>query len=353
MSGSYSRQARTARAGRAGGQDAPGTGFEAVIPNPKLKLLDQVREVMRLKHYSIRTERSYCDWIRRYVKFHGMKSRADLEEAEARIELFLSDLAVNGKVAVATQNQAFNALLFLYHQVLHQQLGNIQAVRATRPQRVPVVLTPDEVKQVIAGLGGTPQLVVKLLYGAGLRLMEALRLRVQDLDFAMKQITVRDGKGFKDRFTVLPESAIPALQEHLVRVRRTHEEDLGEGFGAVYLPYALERKYPNAAREWRWQYVFPARDRSLDPRTGICRRHHLDEATINKAIKVAVTRAGLSKRASSHTFRHSFATAALQRGADIRTVQELLGHEDVATTMIYTHVLRVGGAGMKSPLDCL
>jgi integron integrase len=282
-----------------------------------------------------------------------MKSRSELEPAEAKIETFLSDLAINGHVAVSTQNQAFNALLFLYQQVLHQKLGNVQAIRATRPQRVPIVLTPEEVRKVLSALTGTPQLVVKLLYGSGLRLTEALRLRVQDVDFAMKQITVRDGKGFKDRFTVLPDSLIPALQDHLASKRLTHEEDLRVGCGEVYLPYALERKYRHAARDWRWQYVFPARDLSLDPRSGLKRRHHLDEATIGKAIKAAVERVGLTKRASSHTFRHSFATAALQAGADIRTVQELLGHEDVSKTMIYTHVLRTGSAGMKSPLDRL
>jgi integron integrase len=330
-----------------------GVRSDLITPNPKLKLLDQVREVMRLKHYSIRTERSYCDWIKRYVQFHHMHSREDLQGAEAKIELFLSDLAVNGHVAASTQNQAFNALLFLYREILHQTLESIQAVRSERPVRVPTVLTAEEVKRVLGAMSGTPQLVVKLLYGSGLRLMEALRLRVKDLDFEMKQLTVRDGKGAKDRFTVLAEGVIPALREHLEGVRLTQEEDLRAGGGAVYLPGALDRKYPNAAREWGWQYVFPARDLSTDPRTGIVRRHHLDEATINKAIKAAVRRVGIAKQVSSHTFRHSFATSALQRGADIRTIQELLGHNDVSTTMIYTHVLRQGGSGMKSPLDCL
>jgi integron integrase len=315
--------------------------------------MDQVREVMRLRHYSIRTEQAYCDWIRRYVHFHKMRSRADLGEAESKIELFLSDLAVNGQVAASTQNQAFNALLFLYREVLHQPFENVQAVRADRPVRVPVVLTVEEVKQVMAAMTGTPQLVVKLLYGSGLRLLEALRLRVQDLDFGMKQVTVRDGKGAKDRYTVLAEGAIPALKEHLVYVERIHQQDLRQGYGAVYLPGALERKFPNAALEWRWQYVFPARDVSTDPRSGEVRRHHIDEATVQKAIKVAAARTGIVKRVTSHIFRHSFATHALRRGADIRTIQELLGHEDVSTTMIYTHVLRQGGCGMKSPLDCL
>lgn len=327
-------------------------GFEAVVPNPKLKLLDQVREVLRLRHYSIRTEQSYCDWIRRYIRFHRMEAREELLPGTAKVEAFLSDLAVNGQVAAATQNQAFNALLFLYREVLHEPFENVKAVRAKRPIRVPTVLTADEVKRVIQAMSGTPQLAAKLLYGSGLRLMECLRLRVKDLDFEMKQLTVRDGKGAKDRYTVLAEGVIPALREHLAGVRLTHEEDLRAGYGAVYLPGALDRKYPNAAREWGWQYVFPARDLSRDPRSGVTRRHHLDEATINKAIKAAVVRVGIAKQVSSHTFRHSFATHALQRGADIRTIQELLGHNDVSTTMIYTHVLRQGGSGMKSPLDC-
>ena len=343
------RQAGTAQPERGGA----GVGFAAVVPNPKLKLMDQVREVLRLKHYSIRTERCYCDWIRRYIRFHQMKAREELMPGTAKVETFLSDLAVNGHVAASTQNQAFNALLFLYREVLHEQFENVQAVRADRPVRVPVVLTVEEARQMIVAMSGTPQLVVKLLYGSGLRLMEALRLRVQDLDFGMKQLTVRDGKGAKDRFTVLAESVVPALQEHLEQVRLTHQRDLQIGFGAVYLPGALDRKYPGAAREWGWQYVFPAQGFSVDPRSGQKRRHHLDEGTIHKAIKAAAARAGITKRASSHTFRHSFATALLQRGADIRTIQELLGHNDVSTTMIYTHVLRQGGSGTKSPLDCL
>jgi integron integrase len=336
--------------------DANSTGnskvYGLIVPNPNLRLLDQVREVMRLKHYSIRSERCYSDWIRRYIKFHNMRQRLELsQEPRRKIELFLSDLAVNGKVAASTQNQAFNALLFLYREVLHEPVAEIDAVRADRPVRVPVVLTAEEVRRVIPAMSGAPQLVVKLLYGSGLRLLEALRLRVQDIDVGMGQLTVRDGKGAKDRFTVLAQAAIPALQEHLESVRARHQEDLRNGFGSVYLPGALDRKYPNAAKEWRWQYVFPARDVSLDPRTGQRRRHHLDEATIHRAIKAAVLRAGIVKRVSSHTFRHSFATHALQGGTDIRTIQELLGHADVSTTMIYTHVLRQGGMGVKSPLD--
>ena len=314
--------------------------------------MDQVKEVMRLRHYAIRTEQCYCDWIRRYIKFHGMRSRDELSDARGKVEAFLSDLAVNSNVSASTQNQAFNALLFLYREILGQPFENVQAVKATRPVRVPVVLTV-EARDVITAMSGVPQLVVKLIYGSGLRLLEALRLRVQDIDFSMKQITVRDGKGAKDRFTVLAESVITPLREHLERVRLTHERDLREGGGSVYLPWAMERKYASAASEWKWQYVFPARDLSTDPRSGRIQRHHVDEATVQKAIRAAVLRRSLTKRATSHTFRHSFATHALQRGADIRTIQELLGHNDVSTTMIYTHVLRTGGNGMKSPLDCL
>jgi integron integrase len=325
-----------------------------IIPNPKLKLLDQVREVMRIKHYSIRTERCYCDWIRRYIHFHKMRLREELcQEPKAKMELFLSDLAVNGRVAAATQNQAFKSLLFLYREVLDQTIEGVSAVRADRPVRVPVVLTQDETRRVILAMSGTTQLVVKLLYGSGLRLLEGLRLRVQDVDLEMKQVTVRDGKGAKDRYTTLAGVLVPVLREHLAAVRLRHQEDLKNGYGAVYLPGALDRKYPNAAREWRWQYVFPARDLSKDPRSGQVRRHHLDEATIHRAIKAAVARVGIHKSVSSHTFRHSFATHGLQGGADIRTIQELLGHADVSTTMIYTHVMGQGGCGMKSPLDSL
>jgi integron integrase len=333
------------------GSQGTAAGYETVIPNPKAKLLDQVREVMRVKHYAIRTEATYCDWVRRYVRFHGFKCREELLPAEPKIEAFLSDLAVKGKVAVSTQNQAFNALLFLYREVLHTQLGDIDSVRSTRPVRVPTVLTSEEAKQIISLMSGTPQLVVKIIYGAGLRLLEALRLRVHDVDFGMKQVTVRDGKGAKDRYTMLPEKVIPALEEQLQKVKVVHQQDLAQGYGAVYLPGALDRKYPNAPREWGWQYIFPARDLSIDPRSGARRRHHLDEAAVQKAIKLAAGRSGIAKRVSSHTFRHSFATHMLQRGSDIRTIQELLGHNDVSTTMIYTHVLRQGGQGARSPLD--
>ena len=318
------------------------------------RLLDQVRNVMRLHHYSIHTERSYTDWIKRYIHFHHMRRREDLANGESKIETFLTDLAVNGKVAPSTQNQAMNALVFLYRQVLKAPLDEkIDAVRADRKVNVPVVLTREEVAKVVSLLDGEAQTIVKLLYGSGLRIMEAVRLRVKDVDFQMKQVTVRSGKGDKDRFTTLPVSLIPPLENQMRKARVLHEQDLAQGYGAVYLPYALARKYPSAAKEWAWQYLFPARDLSTDPLAGVLRRHHVDPSVVNKAIKVAVRRAGLTKVISAHSFRHSFATHLLQRGTDIRTIQELLGHTDVATTMIYTHVLQQGGQGVPSPLDDL
>ena len=323
-------------------------------PEPTPKLLDQVRQVLRIHHYSIHTERAYMDWIVRYVCFHRMRSRNDLVPTEAKIEAFPTDLAVNGKVAAATQNQAMNALVFLYKRVLnHAMDGPINAVRADRKLNVPVVMTREEVAAVLSLMDGTAQLVAKLLYGSGLRIMEAVRLRVKDIDFQMKQLTVRSGKGDKDRFTTFPATIAPLLQSHLAGVKTLHQQDLAQGHGEVYLPHALDRKYPNAPKEWGWQYLFPARDPSVDPRSGVTRRHHVDPSVINKAIKVAVRRAGLTKRISAHTFRHSFATHLLQRGTDIRTIQQLLGHNDVATTMIYTHVLQQGGQGVTSPLDDL
>ena len=307
-----------------------------------------------MHHYSIHTERSYLEWIRRFVGFHRMHSREELANGEGKIEEFLTDLAVRGKVSASTQNQAMNALVFLYRKVLKIPLDEkIDAVRAERKVNVPVVMTKDEVSRVISLMEGVPQLIVEMLYGSGLRVLEAVRLRTKDVDFAMKQVTVRSGKGEKDRFTTLSASLIPLLENHLRRVKAIHERDLAAGHGAVYLPYALERKYPNAATEWSWQYVFPAREVSTDPLSGVVRRHHVDPAVVNKAIKVAVRGAGLTKVVSAHSFRHSFATHLLQRGTDIRTIQELLGHNDVATTMVYTHVLRQGGQGVPSPLDDL
>ena len=308
------------------------------------KLLEDVRTVLRLHHYSIHTERSYVEWIVRFIRFHGMRSRQDLFPAEPKIEAFLTDLAVHGDVAAATQNQAMNALVFLYKRVLRHALpGSINAVRAAKKINVPVVMTREEVAAVLSLMDGTAQVVAKLLYGSGLRIMEAVRLRVKDLDYPMKQLTVRAGKGDKDRFTTFPATLTPLLQNHLAGVKTLHQQDLAQGHGEVYLPHALARKYPNAATEWGWQYVFPARTLSVDPRAGLPRRHHVDPSVINKAIKVAVRRAGLTKTISAHTFRHSFATHLLQRGTDIRTIQQLLGHNDLATTMIYTHILQQGG----------
>jgi integron integrase len=318
------------------------------------KLLDQVRNVLRLHHYSIHTETSYVDWIKRYIRFHHMTRRDDLADGERKIEAFLTDLAVNGKVTPSTQNQAMNALVFLYRKVLEQSLDEkIDAIRAERKRNVPVVLTREEVAKIISLMERTPQLVVKILYGSGLRMTEALRLRIKDVDFAMRQITVRSGKGDRDRVTTLSANLIPLLENHMKKVKVLHEQDLANGGGAVYMPHALDRKYPNAGREWCWQYLFPARDVSMDPRSGIMRRHHVDPGVINKAIKVATRRAEITKVVSAHTFRHSFATHLLQRGTDIRTIQALLGHRDVATTMIYTHVLQQGGFGVASPLDDL
>ncbi len=319
------------------------------------KLMDDVRQVMRLNHYSIHTERTYSDWIRQYVKFHKMIDRADLTVTpEAKVEAFLSYLAIQRNVAVSTQNQAMNALVFLYKRVLEQPLEKkVDAVRSTKNPKIPVVLTQDEVRQIIVLLEGTAQLVVKLLYGSGLRITEALRLRVQDIDFEYKQITVRTGKGKKDRVTTFTTKLMPQIESHLQRVQLIHTKDLLDGYGSVYLPNALDKKYPNAAKSWGWQYVFPSRNLSTDPRSDQIRRHHIDSSVINKAIKSAVQKLGIVKRVSAHTFRHSFATHLLQRGTDIRTIQSLLGHKDLETTMIYTHVLKQGGEGVVSPLDDL
>ena len=316
----------------------------------KSPFLESVRDLMRVKHLSYRTEEAYLGWIRRFILFHDKRHPKEMGAAE--VQAFLTHLAVAGNVAAATQNQAFAALLFLYREVLQKPLGKIEdVVRAKLPKRLPDVLTKDEVVRVLAYLRGDEWLVANLLYGAGLRLLEGLRLRVKDVDFEYKQITVRDGKGAKDRVTVLPEKIIAPLKEHLARVRLLHEEDLRLGFGEVYLPYALDRKYKNAAREWIWQYVFPAAKRSTDPRSDKTRRHHLSPNIIQRTVKTAVGQASITKRASPHTLRHSFATHLLEVGYDIRTLQELLGHKDVRTTQIYTHVINRGGNGVKSPLD--
>lgn len=305
---------------------------------------------MRYRHYSIRTEKAYVAWVRRYILFHDKRHPNEMGSAE--IEAFLTHLAVDQNVAASTQNQALSALLFLYRDVLRKDLDfPIDSIRAKRPKRLPTVLTKEEVLRVIGGLSGTYLLMAKLLYGSGLRLMECVRLRVKDVDFAQRQIVVRDGKGMEDRVTMLPDSVVTPLQENLQRVKRLHEEDLAKGYGSVYLPFALERKYPNANREWIWQYVFPSNRLSKDPRTGIVRRHHIGESSLQKAVREAARVAGINKRVSCHTFRHSFATHLLESGYDIRTVQELLGHKDVKTTMIYTHVLNRGGLAVRSPLD--
>ena len=314
------------------------------------RLLDQVRGKIRLRHYSLRTERTYVDWIKRFIHFHGTRHPSEL--GASHVEAFLTHLAVEGQVAAATQNQAKSALLFLYRDVLEIELpwlDNVEQARA--PKRLPVVLTREEVQALFNQLDGTHALVVRLLYGAGLRIMEALRLRVKDVEFARREIVVRDGKGYKDRVTMLPSALVVLLEEHLRRVKALHEQDLAAGVEAVYLPYALERKYPNAGREWGWQYVFPAARLSIDPRSGLSRRHHLMDQTVQRAVKDAVRRAGIVKPASPHTLRHSFATHLLDSGYDIRTVQELLGHSNVNTTMIYTHVLNKGGRAVRSPLD--
>lgn len=318
-------------------------------PQPK-KLLDQVREAIRLKHYSYRTEQTYVDWIKRFILFHNKRHPAEMGAAE--IEAFLTHLAVNEKVAASTQNQAYSALLFLYREVLHQEFPvPLQALRAKKPKRLPTVLTKEEVQRVFAHLSGMYLLMARLLYGSGLRLMECLRLRVKDLDFHYRTITVRDAKGENERITILPKSLIEPLQDHLHTVKRIHQDDLAKGYGAVYLPYALERKYPNANREWGWQYVFPSNRLSVDPLSGVIRRHHLDESGLQKAIRHAARLAGIAKPVGPHTLRHCFATHLLEAGYDIRTVQELLGHKDVKTTMIYTHVLQRGGMAVRSPLD--
>jgi integron integrase len=316
------------------------------------KLLDRVRDALRVRHMSLRTEKAYLHWIRRYILFHGKRHPREMGEPE--INAFLTHLAVEGQVSASTQTQALCALLFLYRIVLEREVGELEGlVRAKRRRKLPVVLTADEVKRVLAHLGSADRTFLSLLYGTGMRLMEALRLRVKDVDFAYDQITIRDGKGAKDRVTMLPASLKADLRDHLTKVRKQHEEDLRAGRGRVYLPDALSRKYPSAAAEWGWQYVFPAAGLSADPRSGEWRRHHLHERGLQRAFHDAVRAAGIVKAATCHTLRHSFATHLLMNGYDIRTVQELLGHRSVQTTMIYTHVLNRGGRGVQSPVDRL
>jgi len=320
--------------------------------NENATLIDRLVTVVRQRNYSIRTEQAYRSWAERFLAF--INHRDPRTAGPPEVISFLETLAVRGNVAASTQNQALNALAFFYGQALEQPLGDLGAfIRAKRPQRLPVVLTRGEVLKLLDGLEGTYRLMASLLYGTGMRLMECLRLRVKDVDFAYRQIVVRDGKGQKDRVTPLPERLIEPLRAHLERAKALHEADLQQGNGEVFLPFALDRKYPNAAREWGWQYVFPSGRLAVDPRSGAIRRHHLHENGLQKAVKRAATVAGLAKPANCHALRHSFATHLLETGHDIRTVQELLGHSDVSTTMIYTHVLNRGGQGVVSPLDKL
>jgi len=322
---------------------------EPASPHPP-RLLAQLRHALRVRHYSIRTEQAYVEWVRRFIHFHDKRHPARLGAAE--VQAFLTHLAVDRSVASPTQNQAKSALLFLYREVLALQLPWLdEIVGAKLARRLPVVLTPSEVRSLLAELHGTMSLLASLLYGTGMRLLEGLRLRVKDIEFERRELVVRDGKGAKDRVTVLPENLVLPLHGHLAQVQQLHLRDLAAGYGDVWLPDALDVKYPRAAREWGWQWVFPSTVRSVDPRSGVQHRHHMNETSVQKAVSLAARRAGIVKPCSPHILRHSFATHLLQAGYDIRTVQELLGHSDVKTTMIYTHVLNRGGRGVRSPLD--
>lgn len=320
------------------------------MPGQPPRLLETVRYLLRRRHYSLRTERAYLNWIRRYIVFHNKQHPRSL--GTPHLEAFLNHLAVDLDVAAGTQNQALSALLFLYREVLGQPIDSPSlTVRARKPTRLPTVLTQDEVRRLLDLLHGPTGLMARLLYGSGLRLSECLRLRVHDLDFARQQIYVRDTKALRDRVTILPASLVAPLQQQLRRTRQTHLQDLARGAGSVHLPHALARKYPGAEREWLYQYVFPSPHTSLDPRTGATHRHHAHAVTLQRAVRAAALQAGIERRVSPHTLRHSFATHLLENGYDIRTVQELLGHKDVKTTMIYTHVLNRGPGAVRSPLD--
>ena len=314
------------------------------------KLLDRVRDRLRYKQYSLRTEQAYIHWIKRFILFHGKRHPERMNGPE--VEAFLTHLAKEERVAAATQDQALSALLFLYKEIIQRDLPWLDGIeRPKRPARLPVVLTENEVRALLARLEGTRWLMVSLLYGTGMRLLECLQLRVKDVDFEMRQITIREGKGGRDRVTMLPERLIEPLRDHLSRVRTMHEADLKDGYGEVYLPFALARKYPTAGKSWPWQYVFPSGKLSVDPLSGKNRRHHVDEKSLQRTVRFAARSARIGKPVSPHVLRHSFATHLLQAGYDIRTVQELLGHKDVSTTMIYTHVLNKGGREVRSPLD--
>lgn len=319
---------------------------------PPPKLFPLIVERLRVKHYSKRTEDTYVNWIKRYILHHGKRHPREMGAAE--VESFLTHLAVERNVSASTQNQAKSALLFLYKEVLEIELPWLDNVtQAKAPKRMPVVLNKQEVQALLNRLDGTLWLIGSLLYGSGLRVMECLRLRVKDIDFVKREILVREGKGFKDRVTMLPAALVEPLKQHLIKVQALHDEDLAAGFGEVYMPMALDKKYPNGGREWAWQYVFPSIKRSIDPLTNKIRRHHADEKTVQRAVKKAAKGGNITKLATPHTLRHSFATHLLEGGYDIRTVQELLGHSDVSTTMIYTHVLNKGGRGVSSPLDVM
>jgi integron integrase len=323
---------------------------ETLVPNPKARLREQVHEVMRFKQFSLRTEETYWNWIRQFIFFHNKRHPREMGKAE--IEAFLTHLAARRNVAVSTQNQALNALVFLYREVLHQPFDELGPVeRPRRLPRLPVVLSRAEVDRLFDAMEGTTRLIAQLLYGTGLRLMEGLRLRVKDLDFERGQVAVHDGKGRKDRVTMLPEKLKPDLQQHLKRVHSLHRRDLAEGLGRVWLPGALRVKYPNADREWAWQWVFPSKLRSTDPETKREGRHHVNEMSVQRMVKQAGRLAGINKLVTPHALRHSFATHVLEAGYDIRTLQDLLGHKDVTTTQIYTHVMQKPGLGVRSPLD--
>ena len=325
---------------------------ETAEPDRKPKLLDRLREALRSRHYSRRTEETYCLWVKRFIYFHKIRHPAEMAEPE--INAFLTHLAVKERVSASTQTQALSALLFLYRHVVGREIGDLgEVIRARKPRHIPVVMTREEVKAVLVQLTGEKWLIASLMYGAGLRLMECLRLRVQDIDFARNEILVRDGKGAKDRITMLPQSLKTPLQDHLKKVKTLHERDLADGWGRVQMPMALDRKYPKAPSDWRWQWVFPQENRWINSRNKEQGRHHMDESLVQKAVRDAVAKAGLTKRATCHTFRHSFATHLLEGGYDIRTVQELLGHSEVRTTMVYTHVLNRGPTGVRSPVDGL